>query len=639
MISHRVPAVRNVVLGLVFVALAACGGPPGETLPTGTKRVTGAVALPSGVDVDLTTLEVVTAYGSYPLEADGTYAAVVGEGSDSEVGLEAPGGDLLLLGVTDGNSANLSVASTAEALLYYLVGGMWLPADHQDTLRYLLNDRSEIALLATHLERLLNAGGNGLLAPDADLEAALEAAHTSLMADASPAGLAAAAQPAAICPALAPTQAGQLSILIHEGTESRGGSMLLHNEDGLGIIAMNELRRPAALLAYEVSWQDVDQVPHDVDPPLLAARAEVPATGNLEFFTAISDVISGTAPWAPEFGEPLLLAGHENASMTQYEVVLVGPSTSGLKGDIWYDSRFTSLQDEWDEVAFDKSIELFLGEMLLPLIEVYALGSVAKFDAAALKKARDRVNVIYDKHLLGLGVYLKNDPLGGYPAGLKFVIEEMTKNKTLRSDMIGMISEALGQSQANKLSVEALDKKLATRAAAGAIAAAVQTVLVGGDVAKIIKDLSSNPMTASWQVEAMPARFLINPPAATITKDNAVAKFEIEPIGNPPSGTIRYRWSTTGDHGVLSDLLTEDVVLDTDSPEVWYYHDDPAVLNQSDVDSILLEVFVLEQGMTSIPADATPIGKAQAIVRGAKDPMELCVWECDETGLCGIYCP
>src|SRR5690606_31306637 len=166
-----------------------------------------------------------------------------------------------------------------------------------------------------------------------------------------------------------------------------------------------------------------------------------------------------------------------------------------------------------------------------------------------------------------------------------------------------------------------------------------QTVLVSGDVAKIMKDLATNPMTASWQVETMPARFLIDPPSATITKDNAVAKFHLNVVGEFPPGNVRYRWSTSGKHGVLYDLFTEDVVVDTDSPEIWYYHNDPAVLSQHHVDSILLEVFLLEPGMTSIPADATPIGKGQAIVRGERDEFEGCYTWCEDDGLCYFECP
>lgn len=622
--------------GCLALLLASCGGPPGAGVPLGAKKVTGVVTLPAGHDVDLGTLVVVTPYGEFPVDADGAYSAFVPADGDSEMGVETENGELLLLGVSDGAAAPLSLASTAEALLYYLVGGMWLPADDQDTVRDLLRDRPEVSSVAAELERLFEAGANGLLEQDQGLEDALQEAHADLLGafDGQM-----AAQGMGICPALAPTQAGGLSVIIHDGTTPQAGSMLLHNEDGMGILAMNELRRPAALLAYEVSWQDLDQNSTDVSPPQLVERVEVPATGNLELFAALGDVLTGSAPWAPVYSPAMLLPGHDGASMTQYEVVLVGPSASGEKGSPWFDPRFASLQEDWEEIAFDKSVELFLDELLLPLIEVYTMGMVAKSDAVALKKARDRVRVIYDQHLQGLGVFLKADPIGGYAAGLKFVIEEMVVNKTLRTDMIGMVTDALGESAKNKLSVEALDKKLATRAAASAIAAAVQTVMVSGDVAKILKDLNGNPMTASWEVEAMPARFLIDPPSATLAADNAVAHFVVKAVGDPPSGVYRFRWSTSGKHGELSDLLQDGDVLDTDSPEIWYYHNDPVMLSEHDVDSILLEVFIVESGVTQIPPDAKPIGKGQAIVRGQADPSENCVWECDENGICGIYCP
>ncbi len=634
--SRPTPQLRLLAPALALaLALSACASSPGEQVPTGAKKVSGAITLPAGHGIEVSELEVVTPYGSYPVDADGRYTALVLASAETEIGVETPSGELLLLGPSSGAAAPLSLRSTAESLLYYAVGGMWLPAEHQDTVRGLLRERGEVSDLAAHLERLLTAGVNGLLEPDQELEDALETARASVLGGLT---LSAAASSIGICPALAPSQAGTLSVIIHDGTTSRAGSMLLHDQGGLGILAMNQLRRPAALLAYEVSWQDLDQNDTQVDPPVLAQRVEVPATGNLEFFAAIGDVLTGDAPWAPAYSPQLVLSGHEGASLTQYEVVLVGPSLSGEKGSAWFDPRFASLQDEWEEIAFDKSVELFLDEMLLPLIEVYTLGAVAKFDAARLSKARQQVKGIYDNHLLGLGVYLKTESFGGYAAGLRFVLEELTINKALRSDMIGMITEALGTSDANRLSVEALDRKLATRAAASAVAAAVQTVMVGGDVAKILSDLSGNPMTASWEVEAMPARFLVDPPTATITKEEASARFTIRAIGDPPMGNYRFRWSTSGNHGELSDLLTDGVVIDTTSPEIWYFHSDPVTLDESDVDSILLEVFLVEAGATAIPEGAKPLGKGQAIVRGEPEG-EMCVWECDEDGVCGIYCP
>src|SRR5690606_31389138 len=87
-----------------------------------------------------------SARGRHPVRdlpggADGSFSVTVLDGADTELGVELPGGELLLLGVSDGDDARLSAASTAEALLYYLIGGMWLPPEHQDTVRELLRGR------------------------------------------------------------------------------------------------------------------------------------------------------------------------------------------------------------------------------------------------------------------------------------------------------------------------------------------------------------------------------------------------------------------------------------------------------------------------------------------------------------------
>src|SRR5690606_37262546 len=107
-----------------------------------------------------------------------------------------------------------------------------------------------------------------------------------------------------------------------------------------------------------------------------------------------------------------------------------------------------------------------------------------------LKAARDGVKAIYDSHLLGLGVYLQAGTTEGYALGVKFVLEELAKNKTLRLDMLEMVSRALDLSDRRKISIEAADARLAAQASAATIAFAVETVMVTGDITKFISDLT-----------------------------------------------------------------------------------------------------------------------------------------------------
>ena len=650
MVQHRTGTVRSPVLigslpAPLCVVGGAWGGPPGAPAPWGAARAPGPLSLPAGHSLDVASLEVTTPFGVYPVGPDGRFTAYVMKGTSSELAVSTPAGDLVALGVTEGADAQLSLRSTSEALLYYLVGGMWLPADQQDVVRSLLSERSEVADVMAHLQRLLLAGGNGLAAPDQALRDAMLAAQAGIVGDPE---MQAALQRQTVCP-FAPwllnahgtelqPQAGEDSVIIQGGTDMQAGAMGLHNPAGRGVVVQNHLRRPAALLAYEVAWEDVDQASHEVDPPVLVGTVDVPATGNLEFFAALGDIVTGDAPWAPVLSEPLVLSSHEGASLTQYELVLIGPSLTSDTLPIWHDSRFTSFHDEWDDIAFDKSVDLFLEDLFIPVVGVFAFGGVAKFTAGQLKAVRQGVKRVYDSHLLELGVYLKGGG-EGYAAALKFALQELVTNEPLRLDTLRTLTDALNLSDQRKFSIEAANSRPAAHASAAAVAFAVETVLVSGDLTKIVADLASAPAVASWEAEVMPARFLVDPPVATVSLEMSSARFKVLAVGDPPVGNYRFRWSTSGTHGDLSDLMGVDgTVVDTTSPEIYYFHNTPNDIRTSDVDTILLEVFLVDNGVDAIPEGARPIGKGQAEVRGNVKE-EMCVWECDDDGICSIHCP
>lgn len=607
---------KVIMLCILSVSLAGCGG-SGKVADTGVTTVSGQVTLPEGSSVPLGSLTVTTPLGAYPVSATGKFDADVFSGARTELGVETAANELLLLGISDGRTVNVSAATTAEALLYYAVGGMWLPADQQDRVRELLTGAAEAAPLATHLERQLVAGGNGLTSPDADLLAAIEAAHEAVLARAD---VAAFAQRAMSALAAQPTLSLQpadvfTSNIIVEPTTEQAGAKVLNNPAGAGVVAMNSFRRPAALLAYEVSWADADGVITDVDPPALAERVEVPSTGQLEFLNALLDVVTGASPWSPVTSPQLNLAGHQGASRTYYQLVLIGPSVVNTDRPIRSDPRFASFQPEWDEIVVDKSVDLFLGEMLLPLIEVYGLGSMAKLDAAKLNEMRARVRLLHDTHLAGLGVYLTAGQVG-YANGLKYVIEELAKNDRFRLDLVDMVRDALELSDKNKAAIDAVEARLSARANASAIMAAVQAVLVGGDVSKIMLDLASAPSVVDWTAVSAPNLFALTPGSAKVSRHSSSAKFTILPKGNV-RGNFLYRWTTSGTYGHLDDLLQQEAKsLVTDQRDVWYFHDAPLNIQNTDHDTITVEVFEVEAGATTIPSGAEPVARMGAEVNG-----------------------
>lgn len=608
----------RLALALCFgFVLAGCGGQP-VPAPGAVRTVEGKVQLPPGAGYDLSTLNVTTPLGSYPVSPSGAFSADVFGGAVSELGVETAAGDLLLLGLTSGSTADASVTSTAQGLLYYAVGGMWLPPAFQDKVRSLLAHEPEVAQVAAELERQLASGGNGLAEPDAGTSAALEAAYAALLSRADIAALAAGARAAALGGAAGGAvgpAAGDSSNIIVEPNTPQSGVEVVHNPSGAGVVAQNSYRRPAALLAYEVSWEDLDGAETEVSPPKLVEQVDVPATDQLELMNALWDAVTFDAPWVPETSEPLRLVGHEGAKSTHYELVLVGPSVAGGSSPIMTDPRFAGEHDAWDDIALDKSVDLFLDQILVPLVEVYGLGNMAQLDAARLSKMRERVRLIYDKHLMGLGVYLKAGPTG-YVQGMKFVLQEMVENSAYRLDMANMIRDALAESAQNKVSIDALDARLTARASASAILAVVEAVLVGTDVGKVMYDLSASWPEVAWSAVSAPALFALSPSEGVVTRDESSVKFTVLPKG-ATSGNYRYRWTTTGDYGLLSDLLLPDAkVLDTREREVWYFHNSPANIQDTDRDNVSVEVFEVPEGATSIPAGAKPIARMAALVRG-----------------------
>src|SRR5690606_14717842 len=186
--------------------------------------------------------------------------------------------------------------------------------------------------------------------------------------------------------------------------------------------------------------------------------------------------------------------------------------------------------------------------------------------------------------------------------------------------MLDMVRDALAESDANKASIEAMERRLSSRASASAIAAAVQALLVGGDVAKIMYDLASSPAVVDWTAVSAPSLFALTPERATVTRNNASARFTVVPK-RATSGDFIFRWTTSGAHGDLSDLLQGGTSIVTDSREIWYCHDTPLSIEDSDVDTISVEVFEVDPGATSIPPGATPVARMAAEVRG--DDREL----------------
>ncbi len=605
---------------LSLAVLTACGGQPTpEPEPTGLREMEGKVVLPDGLSLDLSSFQIITAHGSYPVATDGSFKAELLGMATTEVGLQGVDGGLLLLGLSAEQGIEVSALATARVLLHHLLGGFALPAERQQSLWPLILDLPQATDLEQEVLRLLLDGQSPLTLEDPGLLAAMGLAWDALLADASQTGMAAfnvaTYEPAGPFPQALATPSNASNIVLQPGSGVlQAGSAMLHNPSGSGVVAQNHIRRPGALLAYQVAFEDSLGERHELEPPVLAQRVDVPSTDKLELFGAIVDVLTGAAPWTPVLSPGMPLPLHEGQHRTHYELVLLGPSLDVVtRPPLYDDPRFSGARSAWNEIIGEKAVELFLNDLALPLLESFVFGRTGVFEVGKLRQLRENFKILNDKHLANLGVFLRQG--GSYAEALKFVLDELAHNGRFRLDFMDVVKEALSESERNKMDFDAAEARLRGRASAAAIAAAVQLALSAGDVGAILKDLNDALPAVSWQAVASPTLFYLSPEAAYFTKQQPSVELTVGTRG-PVGGTYLYRWSTTGRNGRLSDGPTTGLSIDSPYPNVWYIHGSPHTITDEQTDGVSVEVYEVESVGAGIPPGAEPIARMAAELQG-----------------------
>ncbi len=610
---------------VALLTLTACGGggktpPPKDGEP---KEVSGRVVLPAGATLKPETLKAVTGLGSFAVGADGTFKAqVIGDGP-TEIDVLDPTGALVLSAVAGlepiTTTLELSSRSSAAVLLYYSVGAFLLPADIQEKAWELIDQVSAVDDLADVLSASFAAGGLPLSDEDAALDDALDLAWQGVFGPRamglSSSGvkdlLTAALTPAGL---LEPQAGGSSNIVIEPGAGTvQSGVAVIHNPVGSGVAAQNTFRRPAALLAYQVGYQDDGGNDQEISPPVLAGRVDVPSTGSLGLMQALTDIVTGEAPFSPVVSDGLPLTLH-NGLRTYYQLVLLGPSLDAVTHPPLYDdARFMNERAAWNEIRGEKVLDLFLNDIALPALENFAFGGAGHIEASKLGKLRQQFKALNDSHLANLGVFLKAG--GSYAEAVKIVLTELATNNRYRIDFFEVMVDAMLESEKSKMSFDAVEARLKARASASAILAAVQFTLSVGDVAAIMSDLNSSLPAVGWTATASPTLFALDPEHAYFTKSQPQIKLSVSTRG-PVSGNFMYRWTTTGSYGELTDGPKKGTTIDTAYTSVWYTVRAPHTITDDQKDAVSVAVYEVEPGATSIPAGQAPIARMAAELEG-----------------------
>lgn len=539
-IRPGVVTIEATMNGLTGSASITVGTPPG---------VPGRIVVPSGVDLDPTTLTVVSEQGEVPVGPLGDFHLELLPGARSQVDVVSANGDLVMFGVVDGTGAAIEVSATAtaEALLYYALGGFALPAEVQDRFVELVHASSAVSGLASTFAARMAADPAVLVGDDAALADAVEAARTAILG--GPAGTAIrTALSVSGGPRPVTGAAGYANVTVQPSGPQSGVELLLDTGAG-GVLAQNAFRRPAALVVYRTGTVADDGTVTDEFPPVQVGDVvQVPATGRLGNLNALTDIITGGAPFAPERTPPIPLPPEPGAASTLYTAVLLGPTLDFVSSPpIFQDSRFFGFSDEWNTILDEKRLELFWDAFAAPALESFAFGRVGLIPVNRKKAFVDGVRDLADSRLAGLGLLLRAD--GGYANAMKFLIDEM-KDGVFRLEFMDVLTEALDASDQQKIDRAKVEKRLSGRASAGAVLAAVTLALASGDLAAVLAHLQSSSEGESWDLEVTLPPIRVEPQSPQVTTQQRSVDF-VATVDGHPGGDFRFTWTSTTAHGSL----------------------------------------------------------------------------------------
>ncbi|HET8985465.1 MAG TPA: hypothetical protein VFN03_06880 [Trueperaceae bacterium] len=595
-----------IALIAVLVFLAGCGGsvtPPPD--PGGVRDVAGTVVIPAGAGIDVATLTAVTGMGAFPIAADGSFAAQVIGSSPTEVAILDASGALVMSATALAGAGELEVStrSSAAVLLYYALGGFLMPEGAQDELWTLIDEHPTVDDVSAVLTAAFTVGGLPMVDEDNAVAAALDEAWQTIMQSGE-----------AARPEIGTQTTGAGNVVIEPGAGVvQAGVAVIHNPLGAGVAAQNTFRRPAALLAYQVGYQDDGGADQEISPPVLTATIDVPSTGSLGVMQALTDIVKGESPWSPEVSEGMSLSLYDG-QRTYYQLVLLGPSLDLVtRPPLYDDPRFSTERGHWNDVIGDKAVEQFFNDIALPALETFAFGGVGHIDASKLGQFRQQFKALNDTRLASLGIFLKAG--GGYAEAVKFVIAEMSGTGGYRLDFMDVLWNALKESEKSKLDFDAVESRLRSRSAASGVAAAVQLALGAGDIAAILKDLNDALPAVGWTATASPTLFVLSPEFAYFTKSQPQVALSVAPRG-AVDGTFLYRWSTSGNNGHLTDGPKNGVSIDTAYSNVWFIHNAPFTITDDQADGVWVEVFDVPPGTTTIPAGQEPVARLAAELKG-----------------------
>lgn len=558
------------------------------------RTIAGQIVLPGGVALEVTALRVATSDFSDAPSAEGDFTLNVRLRTPSFVQVVDDSGRIILMGFANPDAAEparIDARSTAVALLYFANAGWTLFPDSLQNVLDLLDQTQAASDLAAAIEAAMAANPTALHDGDDALLAALDAAHdvTTFPGDTQSSTIDAGSprQPKA-GPRQQSAQISPLLLITPDASTRQSGVQVAHNPSGEGIVAMNNFRRRGMLYVYRTATEDEDGTRHDVTPPEQVDELEIPTTYRLSLISSVSAVLAGSASWAPVTTPPIQLSHESGNAKTFYAAVVIG-STFDFVGtpSVVSDPQFANFVPTWTAVADSLQWKLVLFDFFIPILETVGVGGALSSMEAASAASLSAFIATLNPILLEQGIAVPRTNAQA-TAFLRAAIQEMADDAIFSTRVIMQLQSFWPAALSTQTTLSALQTNVSAAARSASILRAIQLAMGALDIGAVVKDNQSSSWADDWEVVAAPRTVHVNPTSTPV--EVGETRTFTATLSSPPSGSLVYVWSTSGNHGHLGDGITQGDEVASRYPTIVYSSDPNA--RAGDRDTITVLVFL-----------------------------------------------
>ncbi len=581
-----------------------CGGgsTSGDPVKNGSTQNLSSikVMLPEGVNIDLTETRVISGNEITDVQSSGDSKAIYREGSRGFALLESNDGTPLLMGFIGGDSKDISIRSTLIAALYYALGTVFQP----EIIRAHYFEMDMEGLLS---DDVLDEAKRLFLEDDNYLGSPGFAALIQQMVDKFK------ERSDTVDIVFKSRSPGSLEV---QQNNVKSG-VQIEEVDHESFRLTNQYRRRAHAFIYRTGYKQegaagevvlVSDVTTQAPSPIKDVR--VPSTKAVREFTGvIQDAAAGDGmKMAVTQSDVVELDLEDGNEYDSYKVRVVGPGLIDRKLPPLERRKVEELS--WDTMIYD----MFLPMLLDAVSEAKLAGGpdLKGLDEKYYEDFRNLV-VLFASSIPSVEEALKSQDYSTAFTELIYSIENNAGSSLVMDIFEGFIkgAEAYSQELGGEIAIEGGERAAGLVGNVVKILKATDTLLKIGDYFRAIYAISYSSQLEEWDVKAKAVPVTLLPKEAVAypyilkylkayVKDTRLGEGEV----------FEFRWSTTGDFGVLRDDMghegTEFSNSSLESPrEVIYFSNkyDDKDLPEGAEDQVKVEVYI--QG----PGEETKIGE------------------------------